>query len=120
MTLHHVSLGCPPDLLAGEARVWQVLGFVGVEPPEGLADTSLWFQAGETQVHLVPEPATRRESGTGHVAVVCPEFDETVEALAGLGIEVDHRTPYWGSPRAKMTTPAGHLVELMAAPPEGS
>jgi len=117
--IHHVSLGCPPELLTEEAGVWQALGFAGVRPPEGLPDSSLWFQSGDTQIHLIPEPVIHKVSGSGHVAVVCPEFEWTVRALTELGIEVDHRTPYWGAPRAKMTTPAGHLVEFMAGPPPG-
>lgn len=118
MTLHHVSLGCPPDLLAGEVRIWQALGFVPVEPPQGVGGDALWLQSGGMQIHLIPDPVIHGDSGVDHVAVVCPDFEATVEALSGLGIGVDHRTPYWGSPRAKITTPAGHLIELMEAPPD--
>jgi catechol 2,3-dioxygenase-like lactoylglutathione lyase family enzyme len=53
----------------------------------------------------------------GHVAVVAPAFDETVAALRAAGFDPEPRTPHWGAARAYVRTPAGHRVELMAAPP---
>ena len=53
----------------------------------------------------------------GHVAVVVPDFDLVVERLRGAGFEVRPGRELWGEKRAKATSPAGHVVELMAAPP---
>jgi hypothetical protein len=56
--------------------------------------------------------------GHGHVAVIVPDFEGAVAGLTEAGFEVDRRSEYWGAPRAKATAPGGHVVELMAAPPE--
>jgi hypothetical protein len=37
--------------------------------------------------------------------------------LRDAGFEVTAGREHWGAPRAKAAAPAGHLVELMAAPP---
>jgi catechol 2,3-dioxygenase-like lactoylglutathione lyase family enzyme len=53
----------------------------------------------------------------GHAAVVVEDYAATVQALRDGGFAVDPRAEHWGAPRAFVRSPAGHLVELMAAPP---
>jgi catechol 2,3-dioxygenase-like lactoylglutathione lyase family enzyme len=53
----------------------------------------------------------------GHIAIVAPDFEPTVARLREHGFEVELRREHWGAPRALALAPAGHRVELMAAPP---
>jgi hypothetical protein len=54
----------------------------------------------------------------GHVAIVAPDFERAFAALEDAGFEVERRREHWGAPRAKAVAPGGHVVELMAAPPQ--
>lgn len=95
---------------------YELLGFARVEPPPSLADRAAWMQAGATQVHLmwVEQPTTLPD---GHIAVVAPEYERTIEALRAAGHEVEPRREHWGSPRSYVRDPARNLVEVMAFPP---
>lgn len=114
--IQHVSIEVDAALISEEVAFWRLLGFDRVEPPEGIGSGSVWMQAGGRQVHLLPKPAPALP-GSGHLALVEEDFEGTVEALAQAGFEVVPGAEYWGSPRAKATSPSGHLVELMESPP---
>jgi hypothetical protein len=116
VTLQHVSLETRPDDVEAEVRFWALLGFARVAPPDALRERATWLQAGATQIHLLyaPEPVV---PARGHVAVVCPRYGETLDALGAAGFAVDERTPHWGAPRCYTRSPGGHRVEVMAAPP---
>jgi catechol 2,3-dioxygenase-like lactoylglutathione lyase family enzyme len=116
VTLQHVALETRPDAVEAEVAFWALLGFARVDPPAALTHRATWLQAGATQVHLLhaEEPVTAPQ---GHVAVVCPAFEATVAALEAAGHAVEPRTAHWGAARAYVRSPAGHRVELMAAPP---
>ncbi|HWF72114.1 MAG TPA: VOC family protein [Solirubrobacteraceae bacterium] len=92
-----------------------LLGFAEVEVPPSLAGRAVWVESGGTQVHLLL--AGEVAGGGGHIAVVVDDFDDVVAALSAAGHEVDRRREHWGSPRAYVRDPAGHLVELMAFGP---
>ncbi len=102
--------------VAGESAFWTAIGFREVAVPEALGDGYSWFEREGTQVHLIhrTEPAVPAE---GHVAVVISDFEASVSRLRSLGFEVREGRELWGEPRAKATSPGGHTVELMAAPP---
>jgi hypothetical protein len=51
------------------------------------------------------------------VAVVADDYDATIARLRDAGYDVDPRGQHWGSPRAFVSAPGGHRVEVMAAPP---
>jgi len=51
------------------------------------------------------------------VAVVCPDHDATLDRLRAAGLAPQPRAEYWGAPRSFVRSPAGHRVEVMAAPP---
>ncbi len=53
----------------------------------------------------------------GHVAVVATAFSEVSARLAAVGRIPELREEHWGATRAFVSSPAGHRVELMAAPP---
>ncbi len=114
--LHHVALEVEPEALGRAREFWAQLGFEEVEAPASLAGTTTWFERGGTQIHLLhtPDPAV---PAAGHTAVVVEDFERAVARLEDSGFEVERRAEHWGAPRAKTTSPGGHLVELMASPP---
>ncbi len=115
--IQHVAIEVRESDVEPCVRFWGLLGFERVEPPAALVARAAWVQRGGTQVHLLfaDEPVVPPE---GHVAVVAGDYDATLAALREAGFEPDERTRHWGSPRAFVTCPAGHRVELMAfAPP---
>jgi catechol 2,3-dioxygenase-like lactoylglutathione lyase family enzyme len=116
--LHHVGIEVAPADLERSVRFWELLGFEQVEPPPTLAEF-IWLERTGTQIHLMPTESPTVPS-RGHVAVVAPDFERTVAGLTEAGFEVERRGEHWGAPRAKATAPGGHVVELMAAPPDMS
>lgn len=113
--LHHVGIEVAPTDVEALAGFFQLLGFARVEPPPTLADYT-WLEREGTQVHLMPEEEPTVPS-PGHLAVVVPDFEETVARLRERGFEVEAKREHWGEPRALAIAPGGHRVELMAAPP---
>jgi glyoxalase/bleomycin resistance protein/dioxygenase superfamily protein len=116
VTLQHVSLETRPGDVEAEVRFWALLGFERVAPPGELGQRATWVQAGSTQIHLLhaEQPVVPPQ---GHVAVVCPEYARTIDALSAAGFAVDERAQHWSAPRSYTRSPAGHRVEVMAAPP---
>ena len=114
--LQHVSLEVQENRAADCVAFWALLGFTEVEPPATLADSTRWVERGETQIHLLfaEEPTV---PATGHAAVVVEDYEATLAALREDGYEPDLRREHWGAPRAFVRDPAGHRVEVMAAPP---
>lgn len=113
--LHHVGIEIAPGDIERAATLFELLGFERVEPPSALSRFT-WLERGGTQIHLMPNesPVAAPE---GHLAVVAPEFERTVERLRDAGFEVEPRRAHWGEARASVRAPGGHRVELMAAPP---
>jgi len=113
--LHHVGIEISPADLERAAELFELLGFERVEPPPSLAAFT-WLERDGTQIHLMP---TERPTAApqGHLAVVVPDFEATVERLRERHFEVESRRAHWGAARASVTLPPGHRVELMAAPP---
>jgi hypothetical protein len=95
---------------------WGLLGFDQVEAPAPIADFVTWLQRGDTQIHLLhnDNPVV---PPLGHCAVVAEDFDSAVMRLQASGYEVEEAPELWGASRAFAIAPAGHRVELMAAPP---
>ena len=116
MPLHHVSLEVPPGEAGRSIEFWAALGFQRVEAPPEIAGHVTWVEHEATQIHLIhtPEPTI---PALGHPAVVTPDIDAAIAALAGAGFEVQENRRLWGERRAVATAPGGHRVELMAAPP---
>lgn len=94
---------------------FELLGFQRVEAPATLREFT-WVEREGTQVHLMPreDPVIPE---VGHLAVVVADFDGTLRRLGEAGHTAERRREHWGSPRAWATSPSGHRVELMAAPP---
>lgn len=118
MSIQHVALEVRRSDVEACVAFYAMLGFARVDPPESLADRAAWLQAGPAQIHLmwVDEPVVPPE---GHVAVVAPDYASVTDALRAAGFEVHARAEHWGAPRCFVRDPAGHRVEVMAAPPTG-
>jgi catechol 2,3-dioxygenase-like lactoylglutathione lyase family enzyme len=118
MTLQHVSLETRPGDVDAELRFWALLGFEPVTPPPSLRARAAWVQRGPTQVHLLfaDEPVVWPK---GHVAVAAADYESTIDGLRRGGFEPEPRAEHWGSPRSYVRSPGGHLVEVMAWPPDG-
>ena len=84
--------------------------------PESLAGRVLWLNKAGTSVHLLTtdEPVV---PATGHAAVVIDSYEQTLERLRAAGFDPQPRVEHWGAARAYVRDPAGHVVEVMAAPP---
>lgn len=62
-------------------------------------------------------PTEHAHPTSGHIGVVIDGYESTIEQLRTEGFEIDPRREHWSSPRCYVRDPAGHLVELMAWPP---
>ena len=116
--IHHVAIELRPEDVGRMVELFELLGFARVDPPPSLAEFT-WLESGGTQVHLLPSeaPTVPRE---GHVAIVADEFEASVERARGAGFQVEPRGEHWGSPRAKVRAPGGHVVEVMEFPPKSA
>lgn len=116
LAVQHVALEVREADADAEVAFWALLGFAEVPPPGALRGRSRWVQRGATQVHLLFTD-TPVVPPHGHVAVVAEAFAETSARLAAVGRIPELRAEHWGAPRAMVSSPTGHRVELMAAPP---
>jgi catechol 2,3-dioxygenase-like lactoylglutathione lyase family enzyme len=115
--IQHVTREVDPGVIDRCVRFYRLLGFASVPPPQTLAERAVWLQLGPTQLHLLRSPGAAPAGG--HVAIVARPYDELLERLRENGIEVEPRRRHWGAARCYVRDPAGNLVELMAAAPDG-
>ena len=116
--IQHVAFEIAPDSMVDEGKFWLAMGFERVTAPPGLGEGFEWYEREGTQVHLMRTEVPAMPASRGHVAVVTPDFEETLGRLRSRGFEAQESRILWGSKRAKAKTPAGHLVELMEFPPQ--
>jgi catechol 2,3-dioxygenase-like lactoylglutathione lyase family enzyme len=114
--LHHVALETPRARVDDCVAFFGLLGFAPVEVPDTLRGESVWVERGGQQIHLLlaDDAAVPPRA---HVAVVCPDYEATLERLRAAGFEPAIRREHWGSPRCFVDDPAGHRVEVMSFPP---
>ena len=117
--IQHVAVEVVRERAEACAEFWALLGFHRVEPPPTLAERATWVERDGIQVHLlyVDEPVVPPE---GHIAVVVDDYERSFAALRDAGHAPEPRTEHWGAPRCFVRDPAGHRVEVMAAPPGGA
>jgi catechol 2,3-dioxygenase-like lactoylglutathione lyase family enzyme len=113
--IQHVTREIEPSQLQACTRFYALLGFQPVETPPGVAGRAAWLERAGTQIHLMF--ADHVEPERGHVGIVLQSYESTLAALRREGHEVEPRREHWGSPRAYLRDPAGHLVEVMAFAP---
>ena len=117
MTVHHAALETRREDAVACVAFWALLGFEQAEVPETLRDRALWVERDGRQIHFqyADDPVVPPR---GHVAVIAPDdYEATLARLRGAGFEPRPREEHWGSPRAFVEDPAGHVVEVMAFPP---
>jgi catechol 2,3-dioxygenase-like lactoylglutathione lyase family enzyme len=114
--VQHVSVEVSREYVEACAEFWTLLGFRRVEPPPALADRAVWMGREGTQIHLMyaEDPVVPPKA---HVAVVAPDYETAFAALRDGGHNPEPRPEHWGAPRCFVHDPAGHRVEVMAAPP---
>jgi catechol 2,3-dioxygenase-like lactoylglutathione lyase family enzyme len=125
--IDHVTL-VVKDLERSRRFYVDVLGMREVPRP-AFSFAGSWFQAGETQIHLILEyagsgpagnllPAEKRGSRTQHLAFLVDDAVACVELLKEKGVpilsEVKPRPD--GYLQVFVTDPDGHVVELCSAP----
>jgi catechol 2,3-dioxygenase-like lactoylglutathione lyase family enzyme len=115
--LHHVGIEIKPSDVDRAVEFFALLGFQRVEPPPALAAGFTWLERTGTQVHLM-HTAQPTVPERGHLAIVVPNFEETLARLHDRGFHTRTGREHWGAPRAHAVVPGGHRVELMAAPPQ--
>lgn len=115
--IQHVARPVSAGDLPASLAFYALLGFVEVPVPSTLEGRARWLQHGPTQLHLLI--ADHVPPDGSHVAVVLDDYEATLEVIRRAGHEVDPRRAHWGSPRAYLRDPAGHLVEVMAFAPGG-
>lgn len=114
--LQHATLEVSPDRVRDCVRFWELLGFEEMVPPPLLRDRYTWVQREGTQIHLVPMDAPVHMN-EGHVAIVAPDYEGALAALAAAGFELREGVNAWDAPRTFVRDPAGNLVELMSRAP---
>lgn len=114
--IQHVGVEVLRTAAGEEVAFWALLGFVEVEPPVGLRERARWVERDGFQIHLLFEDAPV-VAPQGHPAIVVADYDAVIARLRAAGHAVEPRTEHWGAARTQVHTPAGHRVELMAAPP---
>lgn len=117
--LHHVSIEVDPDDVEDCVACWRLLGFERIEAAEALGGHVTWLEREGTQIHLIHSEAATVPA-LGHAAVIVADFEATFAALERAGHAPERHRELWGEPRAFVTMPGGHKVELMAAPPPPS
>ena len=115
--LQHASLEVRGDQVEACVGFWRRLGFEPMMPPPTLRDRFTWVERAGTHIHLIPveAPIAARE---GHVAVLVEDYEGALGALREAGFDPQPGTNAWDAPRSFVRDPAGHLVEVMSAPPE--
>jgi catechol 2,3-dioxygenase-like lactoylglutathione lyase family enzyme len=113
--IQHVTRLIQPARLRECVEFYGLLGFREVDPPAGIAGRAVWLERAQTQIHLMFSDDAKPEQG--HVGVVIERYEATLAALRRGGYYVEPRREHWGSPRAYVRDPAGHLVEVMAFGP---
>jgi len=116
MTLiNHVAIEMPRPLTEQTIAFYELLGFTRVEPPESLFDIAAWVRDGQQTIHFLytDEPVVPPR---GHLAIVRPDYEETIARLEAAGHPYERHEVHWGSPRGYATDPVGHRVEIMEFP----
>jgi catechol 2,3-dioxygenase-like lactoylglutathione lyase family enzyme len=117
--IQHVTRDIRPSELGRCSDFYRQLGFDPVPVPPGIEGRAVWLERAGTQIHLmfVDEAVAAARPPSGHVGIVVAEYPATVAGLEAAGHRVEPRQEHWGAARSYVRDPAGHLVELMAAPP---
>jgi catechol 2,3-dioxygenase-like lactoylglutathione lyase family enzyme len=117
--IQHVTRTIRPTQLSDCLAFYSLLGLRPAQVPAGIAGRAEWLQWPEhgaaSQLHLMLDDDAVPDAG--HFAIVCPDYEETVQRLRRAGHKVDPRREHWAASRSYVRDPAGSLVELMERAP---
>lgn len=116
--LQHVTLEVAPETVRDCVAFWALLGFTEMVPPPMLRDEFVWVEREGTQIHYAPTDDPSPPARRGHVAIVAPDYEAVLRALAEAGFELTEGANAWDAPRTFVRDPGGHRVEIMSAPPQ--
>ena len=114
MRLQHANVVIPKGATEECAAFYEhVLGLRRIPKPERLDPVGAWFDVdGFAQVHLSERDGERHEDA--HFALLCDDFDATLERLARNGFPWTEQDDVFGGRRGFTRDPAGNRVELLA------
>lgn len=114
--IQHVGLEVAQTAAGEEVEFWALLGFAEVAASVSLRERARWVERDGFQVHLLFADAPVVPPA-GQSAIVIADYDAVIARLRAAGHAAEPRVEHWGAPRTQVHTPAGHRVELIAAPP---
>ena len=112
--IDHVQLAMPVGS-EGIARAFYngILGLTEVpKPAHLLVHGGVWFQCGNSQLHLGGDPdflAAKK----AHPALCVDSVDEVLQLLRDHGVEASGDEPVDGRQRARLFDPFGNRIELI-------
>jgi catechol 2,3-dioxygenase-like lactoylglutathione lyase family enzyme len=114
VSLDHVQIAIP---VGGEDRAREfytrILGLSEVEKPAAMAGrNSIWFVAGQVNLHLGIEPAFH-PAKRAHPALVVEGLDEILASCEHAGLPTKPDTSFNGFRRFHVFDPFGNRLELM-------
>ncbi|MBF2052654.1 MAG: VOC family protein [Candidatus Sericytochromatia bacterium] len=113
--LHHVQITIPPGAEAAARDFYAgVLGLREIPKPPALAQRGgLWFELGQSQLHIGAENAPERRGGKAHVAYQVQDLAAIQQQLEAAGCEILASIPIPGMQRFESRDPFGNRLEFV-------
>lgn len=110
--IQHVSIPRPPGT-ENEARAFygELLGFHQVKAPDTLSPDLIWYELGETELHLLVEEGTDQSSGR-HFCIAVDNVQALRQRLEEANYPLQETTPIPGRPRFFVQDPFGNRIEF--------
>jgi catechol 2,3-dioxygenase-like lactoylglutathione lyase family enzyme len=111
--IQHVSVPVPPDSAASVRSFYGDLLLLAEMPvPPALSSLDLvWFQLGDTELHLFAEE-THADRSARHFCIAVDDVHALKTRLESAGVAVVGATPIPGRPRYFCRDPFGNLIEI--------
>ena len=118
---HHVAICCH-DIEATKQFYGEVIGLRELERPPGISGNfpSVWYQLGETQLHIVQEKDYQplRSPLAPHVAIRTSDFESVIGGIAARGGKFIYGPAEGpdGNVLVVLADPTGNNLEITTAP----
>ena len=111
--IDHVQVMIPPNAIdAAREFHGDVLGLAECERPDSFGDTdSLWYRAGDVEIHLGVEAAGDRSRR--HPTFEIGDVAAARDRLEAHGVETNDEPPIPGRERFSFRDPFGNRIELL-------
>lgn len=111
--IQHVSIPIPPEGMdAARTFYSEVLQLTETPVPREVAGLDLlWYQLGDTELHLFAE-AMRGDRSARHFCIAVEDVEAVRVRLEAAGVPLVRTTPLPGRPRLFCRDPFGNLVEF--------